>query len=365
MHLGVAERLCRLHDEIRSELALAGLSRIAIALYDERSDILKTFIHSSLGTSPLEHVSARLSEMPTLGQLAATGARRVINDLNVPALAGQEHAMRLVASGYRSSYTVPIVHKGNFYGFLFFNAPEPGFFVPVVVQMIRPYADLIAMAVMRELDTVRMMRAAVRVFRQVSTARDEETGSHLARMARYARLIAAILAGQGRISDEFVEFIFQFCPLHDVGKIAVPDSILLKPGPLTPDEYETMKIHVERGVEMIDMMKRDFNLEGMAHFDMLRNIVAHHHETLDGSGYPKGISGDRIPIEARIAAVADVFDALTSSRPYKKAWSNEDALAHLKAKAGSTFDAECVAALESQLPSILEIQARFAENPFD
>lgn len=350
---------------MRVDFTLAGLSRIAVALYDERSDVLKAFIHSSVSGSPLEHVSARLSELPSLKQLADTGARRVIHDLGIAAQAGQEHAIRLVNSGYRSSYTVPIHHRGSLYGFIFFNANEPSFFSPAVVLKIRPYADLIALSVIRELDTLRMMRAAVRVFRQVSTARDEETGSHLARMARYARLIAARLAGRGRVSDEFVEFLFQFCPLHDVGKVGVPDSILLKPGRLDADEYAIMKTHVARGVEMIGQMKREFQLEGLAHFNMLNAIVAHHHESLDGSGYPQGLTGDDIPIEARIAAVADVFDALTSSRPYKKAWSNEEALAHLQAEAGNKFDPECVAILCEETVAIRDIQTRFSENPFD
>ncbi|MGE5546390.1 MAG: HD-GYP domain-containing protein [Solirubrobacterales bacterium] len=365
MQRGLAERLICLHDEIKGDDLLSSLARIAVALYDDSSDILKTFIHSSDGDSPLDHTVARLSELPTLQQLAWTGARRTVNDMTVPAAKGQEHAIRLVAAGYHSSYTVPIQHKGTFYGFLFFNSLRAGFFTPAVIQRLRPYADLIALVVMRELDTVRMMQAAVKVIRSVSSARDEETGAHLARMARYARLIAAKLADKYGLSDEFVEFVFQFCPLHDVGKVAVPDSILLKPGKLTDEEFGIMKSHVARGVEIIDMMMRDFGLQSMPHFELLRNIVAFHHEAMDGSGYPYKRTGDSIPIEARIAAVADVFDALTSTRPYKKAWSNEDALALLSENAGVKFDPDCVAAMVDNLAAIQEIQAQFAESIFD
>jgi HD-GYP domain-containing protein (c-di-GMP phosphodiesterase class II) len=365
MQRGLAERLICLHDEIKGDSSLAALSRIAVALYDDSSDLLKTFIHSSDGESPLEHVVARMSDMPTLHQLAWTGARRTINDLNAAAEAGQEHAIKLVASGYRSSYTVPIQHKGTFYGFLFFNASMPNFFVAPVVARLRPYAELISMAIMRELDTVRMMQAAVKVIRSVSSARDEETGSHLARMARYARLIAAKLAPAYDLSDEFVEFVFQFAPLHDVGKVSVPDAILLKPGRLTPEEFDVMKLHVDKGVQIIDLMMQDFGLKSMPHFELLRNIVAFHHEALDGSGYPYGIAGGEIPIEARIAAVADVFDALTSQRPYKPAWSNQDALALLQQQSGTKFDADCVAVLAQNMDLIAEIQSRFDETIFD
>ena len=209
------------------------------------------------------------------------------------------------------------------------------------------------------------MQAAVKVIRSVSSARDEETGSHLARMARYARMIAAKLADAKGLSDEFVEYVFQFAPLHDVGKVSVPDAILLKPGRLTFEEFEVMKTHVEKGVHIVDLMVQDFGLKAMPHFDLLRNIVAYHHEALDGSGYPYGLSGDAIPIEARIAAVADVFDALTSERPYKKAWSNDEALELLRSQAGVKFDADCVAALADNPETVADIQARFGETIFD
>lgn len=362
---GLAERLICLHDEIKSDEALAPLGRIAVALYDDSTDLLKTFIHSSDTDNALDHVVARMSDLPTLQQLAWTGARRTINDLDAAASAGKEFAQRLVAMGYKSSYTVPIQHKGTFYGFLFLNAFEANFFSPPVIHRLRPYAELIGLAVMRELDTVRMMHAAIRVIRSVSSARDEETGSHLARMARYARLIAEKLAAKFELSDEFVEFVFQFTPLHDVGKVAVPDSILLKPGRLTDEEFEVMRGHVIKGVEIIDLMMRDFGLKSLPHFDMLRNIVAYHHEALDGSGYPYKKTAEDIPIEARIAAVADVFDALTSVRPYKKAWSNEEALALLSREAGTKFDPDCVAVMVENQQAIQEIQSRFDETFYD
>ena len=365
MPRGLVERLICLHDEIKAIDRMSPLSRIAVALYDDSTDILKTFIHSSDGESPLDHSVAKLSDLPSLQQLAWTGARRVINDMSIPAKAGQPQAERLVLAGYLSSYTVPICHKGVFYGFLFLNSFEPGFFSPEIIHVLRPYAELITMIVMRELDTVRMMQAAVKVIREVSSARDSETATHLARMARYARLIASRLAAKHNFSDEFVEFLFEFCPLHDVGKVAVPDSILLKPGRLEPKEMEVMRTHVARGVQIVDLMMRDFGLRSMPHFEMLRNIVAFHHEAMDGSGYPYQRRGEEIPLESRIAAVADVFDALTSTRPYKTAWSNRQALDLLRQEAGSKFDADCVEVMLENLDAIVEIQSQFNETVFD
>ncbi|MDO8606314.1 MAG: HD domain-containing protein [Phaeospirillum sp.] len=365
MRQGLAERLFCLHDEIKGDGDLTALSRIAVALYDERTDILKTFIHSSDGESPLDHSSAKLANLPSLQELAVTGGRRTINDLKVVAVTGQEHATRLVACGYLSSYTVPVISKGKFFGFLFLNSVCKDFFTPQVIHRLRPYAELIAQIVMRELDTVRMMHAAVKVIRQVSTVRDEETGAHLARMARYSRLIATKMAGPYDLSDEFVEYLFQFTPIHDVGKIAVPDNILFKPGKLTVDEFEVMKRHVARGLEIIDMMAVDFGMQSLAYFTVLRNVIAYHHEALDGTGYPHGLRGDEIPLEARIATVADVFDALTSERPYKKAWTNQQAFDLLSELSGTKFDPDCVAALIDSRVEINEIQARFEQTVFD
>ncbi|MDA8232127.1 MAG: HD domain-containing protein [Magnetospirillum sp.] len=362
---GLNERLICLHDEIKGHHVLRGVNRIAVTLYDERSDILKSFAHSSDGECPFSHLTQRMSDQPVLRQLARTGARRVINDIASTAGRASGHGSLLLASGYLSSYTVPVQHKGTLYGFLFFNSFRAGFFSTRVIQRLRPYAEAIALMVMRELDTVRMMTAAVKVIRQVSSARDEETASHLARMARYAQLIASKLAAGKGLADEFVEFVFQFCPLHDVGKVAVPDSILLKPGNLTDEEVAIMRTHVTSGVKIVDMMIRDFGICSLPHSQMLRNIVGFHHEAIDGSGYPYGLKGLEIPFEARIAAVADVFDALTSKRPYKDAWSNERALDLLRREAGRKLDADCVAIMLENVPAIEDIQSRFGDSATD
>ena len=192
--------------------------------------------------------------------------------------------------------------------------------------------------------------------------RDLETGAHLDRMAHYVRLIALELAERYGFDDEYIEHLFLFAPLHDIGKIGIPDNILLKQGKLTPEEYQVMKTHARKGREIIDAMLDNFGLEGLHNIDMLRNLAHYHHEAVDGSGYPEGLSGEQIPIEARIVAVADVFDALTSRRPYKEAWSNDKAFAGLRRLAGSGLDAECVEALASRRAEVEEVQARFRET---
>jgi HD-GYP domain-containing protein (c-di-GMP phosphodiesterase class II) len=202
----------------------------------------------------------------------------------------------------------------------------------------------------------------VRTAREMMHARDDETGSHLDRMARYARLIALAIADKYGLSDEYIEQIFIFAPLHDIGKIGIPDRVLLKPGKLDDAERALMMTHAQRGRELIDQMLGNFELGDTPHIDILRNIAELHHESVDGSGYPHGIRGADIPIEARIVAVADVFDALTSRRPYKPAWSIDEALAALQRLAGFKLDTDCVAALIEHRDKVEEIQAQFRES---
>lgn len=175
--------------------------------------------------------------------------------------------------------------------------------------------------------------------------RDPETGAHIQRMARYSHIIAV----QMGLRPGHCDLIMKAAPMHDIGKVAIPDHILLKPGKLTPEEFEVMKSHAEAGYQI---------LRGSAS-QMLRiaaGIARSHHEKYDGTGYPLGLSTGMIPLPARIVAVADVFDALTSSRPYKEAWSVEKALQLLTTGSGSHFDPVCISAFMARLDDVRAIR---------
>ena len=143
--------------------------------------------------------------------------------------------------------------------------------------------------------------------------------------------------------------------MHDIGKIGIADSILLKPGKLTTEEFDVMKSHPEIGAEILGDSQVPL-------LKMARTVALHHHEKWDGSGYPFGLKEEDIPIEARIVAMADVFDALTSERPYKKAWTVEAALDYQKEQKGRHFDPTLVDLFQTILPEILQIKERFAEE---
>ncbi len=156
---------------------------------------------------------------------------------------------------------------------------------------------------------------------------DDDTGAHTRRVARSCRLIAQKLG----LSDEQIELLFRAAPLHDVGKIGVSDAILLKPGRLTSEEFDTMKKHCEIGAHLLSEGRSDF-------LETARIIALCHHERFDGTGYPHKLAGEDIPLEGRIVAVADVYDALTNNRPYKKAWPQEEARVEIERQAGKQFD---------------------------
>ena len=181
--------------------------------------------------------------------------------------------------------------------------------------------------------------------------RDPETGAHIQRMAYYSQIIARNLG----LTDKQQRLILEAAPMHDVGKIGIPDYILLKPGKLTPEEFEIMKGHSRLGHELLASSSSEIISAGA-------EIAMTHHEKYDGSGYPHQLSGKAIPIFGRIVAVADVFDALTSERPYKKAWSLEDAVIFLEDGRGKHFDPMCVEAFLAGWDDVVKIRQRFQDE---
>ncbi|MBS0424340.1 MAG: HD domain-containing protein [Proteobacteria bacterium] len=360
--LSLKDKMVSAHRSVQNKFPF--VSRIAIALYDSDTNILKTYMDSSGGDKPLAHYQVSLDNAPSLQEILAKGLPRVVNNLVTFENGTHEHTQRIGRSGYAASYTMPIFHGGEFVGFLFFNSHHADVFTENVLSALDVYGHLFALMIVNELATLKVMNAALKTTSGITHLRDPETGSHLDRMSRYSRIIAEALAGQYDLDDTYIEHIFMFSPLHDIGKIAIPDSILLKPGPLDDRERSIMNTHARRGREMIDDIVMNFGFDSINHINVLRNIAEYHHEAVNGSGYPTGKQHDEIPLEARIVAVADVFDALTSHRPYKEAWSNEKAFVMLKQLAGEKLDIDCVNALIENRQRVEAIQKQFKENSY-
>ena len=216
---------------------------------------------------------------------------------------------------------------------------------PVVRARVRTHLSLVRMDELRETRLQIVQRLG-----RAAEYKDNETGLHVIRMSHFSKLLA-LAAGH---SPAWAEDLLNAAPMHDVGKIGIPDAVLRKPGPLDADEWATMRRHPEIGAEIIGE-----HPSGV--LQLAREIALAHHEKWDGSGYPRGLAGEAIPLSARIVAIADVFDALTTRRPYKEPWPVQDALDHIAAQAGKHFDPALVALFAPLLPQLLEIRARWAE----
>jgi HD-GYP domain-containing protein (c-di-GMP phosphodiesterase class II) len=355
----IGERLVEIHRATR--LTHPDVSRIAVALYDPKTDRLRTFAHSSEGRHPLDNYTAKLAEVPSLRVLAERGEVRAVDNLVEITAATSGHHARAIGEEYRSSLTVPFYRGEDVGGFIFFNSRTRGYFTKDRVQALSLAAELVHALVLETLKPAEMLSSSITVAKDISHYRDEETGAHLDRVANYARIIASDLAEQEELDDEFIEMVFLFAPLHDLGKVAIPDHVLLKPGKLSPDELTIMRTHPDKGVEICDRLLGSLGFVSPQQGRMLRNIIHHHHEAWDGSGYPVGLSGRDIPLESAIVAVADVFDALTSARPYKDPWPAEEAYAFLQKHTGEKFHPDCVEAFMRHKAEVLEIQKRFVD----
>jgi putative two-component system response regulator len=180
--------------------------------------------------------------------------------------------------------------------------------------------------------------------------RDNETGFHVIRMSQYAQRLA-LAAGVDRAT---AEMLLHAAPMHDVGKIGIPDHILLKTGPLSAAEFDVIRQHPLIGAEILGRYESDL-------MHMARQVAITHHEKWDGSGYPHGLAGENIPLVGRIVAIADVFDALTSVRPYKPAWPVEQAIDYLQSQKNLHFDGRLIDCFIAALPKILEIKKKYVE----
>ena len=234
------------------------------------------------------------------------------------------------------------------------------------LDLLEAIASSVAVAAHHELrrrERDGAQHAAILALARLAEQRDNETGKHLERVASYCELVARGLRDDGLhrdvIDEAFVEDLVRSSVLHDIGKVGVPDSILLKPGKLTEREWEIMKTHAELGA--LTLAGAIAESGGHGFLAMGRDIAWCHHERWDGQGYPRGLRGIEIPLSARILALADVYDALTTERPYKSAWSHARAVAWLRAHSGTQFDPDVVAAFLAREGRADAIRARLAD----
>jgi putative two-component system response regulator len=277
----------------------------------------------------------------------------VLLDVMMPGMSGYEVCAALKADTHTEA--IPVV----FVTALTDTADElEGFAAGAVDYITKPVSPPIVRARVRtHLSLVRMdeLRASrLAIVQRLGLAaeyKDNETGMHVIRMSHFSRILG-IAAG---LSEQAADDLLHAAPMHDVGKIGIPDRILQKPGPLDAEEWPVMQSHAAIGADIIGT--HPGGMLALAH-----DIALTHHEKWDGSGYPRGLAGEAIPLAGRIVAVADVFDALTSVRPYKQAWTVEAAVAYLIEQKGRHFEPALVDLFIEQLPAMREVMVRWAET---
>ncbi len=317
-----------LQDEYRIRVATSGEKALKIAYSDEPPDLIL-----------LDIMMPGLSGLEICRRLKANPDRRRIPVIFVTAMSSPEDEQRGLETGAVDYITKPI---------------SP----PIVKARVRTHLALYDQS--RELErmvahrTQELLNTRQQIIRRLGRAaefKDNETGNHVLRMSHYARLIAEAHG----LGPEASTIIFHTAPMHDIGKIGIPDSILLKPGKLDAEEWKVMHQHPLMGAEIIGKHENEL-------LETARIIALSHHEKWDGNGYPLGLKGEDIPLEGRIVAIADVFDALVSERPYKKAVPLDEALAYMDTQSGLHFDPALMEAFRAALPEILRIREVYADE---
>lgn len=286
----------------------------------------------------------------------------VISDWSMPRMTGIE-LCRQIRKRHCSSYIYIILltgHDGTESVVEGLDAGADDF----LVKPFDPHELHVRLRVGERILSLESRDVTIFTLAKLAESRDPETGAHLERIREYCRIVAEYLLDHGpyrdQIDGDYVQLVYLTSPLHDIGKVGIPDNVLLKPGPLTPEEFEVMKKHAEIGFDTLDSVVR---ARPDAEFlRMARDIAGSHHEKFDGSGYPQGKSGLDIPLCGRIVALADVYDALTTKRVYKPAFSHEKARSIIVEGRGKHFDPVIVDAFLANEERFAAIRCRFDDG---
>jgi len=284
-----------------------------------------------------------------------SGMPRVINDLELYLDGREIHEYNriLLEEGVRSSITFPLIKNDMLIGIIFFSSDQKNVYRQEHQEFLRTLANSIMLSLEKSLLIDEMVVSSTLALATLAEERDNETGLHLVRMKKYATMLAELLMKNGtflyRIDSDFINTLERFSPLHDIGKVAISDSILLKPGKLTKVEFDIMKTHTTYGGKVLRLADENVKKQGRSIFGMGIEITEGHHERWDGAGYPFARSGDNIPLSARIVALADVLDALTSKRPYKEALSFEVSASMIIGESGTHFDPRIIEVFQDNL----------------
>ncbi|WP_139902501.1 HD domain-containing phosphohydrolase [Clostridium thermarum] len=327
-------------------------SYIGVALVKEGGKMLEASYGISNGKVeglPKNLIGKRyLLDKTSLKSIIETGNPRMINDLEeyVKGRPVKEYNRVILEAGIRSSITLPLIANNKPVGIIFFSSVEKNIYNTEHMKFLEVITKSVSISFERNLFMDNLLYSSILALAKLAEARDEDTGEHLERMKVYSKHIAQFLYEDSlykeQITLEYIDDIERFSPMHDIGKVGIRDGILLKPAKLTEEEFEEMKQHTIFGGKVLRAAEENIMLSGRSIFKVGIDIAEGHHEKWDGSGYPRGKAGEDIPLSARIVAVADVFDALTTERPYKVPYTFEATYDFMIEGSGKHFDPEII-----------------------
>lgn len=293
----------------------------------------------------------------SLIDIVKTGEPRVINDLesHVEGEYRRKYNDIILKAGVRSSITLPLIAGNRCIGFIFFSSDKKNIYNDRHIKFLSLLGSSISIAFQKNIFIEDLLYSSLLALTKISEEKDQDTGEHLVRMREYSTKLTKLMKRDSRfkhrIDSKFVIDIEKFSPMHDIGKVGIPDRILLKPGKLSYDEFEVMKTHTTNGAKVLREAENNIKRSGKSMFEMGIDIAETHHEKWDGSGYPKGLKGSEIPLAGRIVALADVLDALLTRRPYKEPFSFERAMEIIHEGKGNHFDPDIVEIFEDNIDS--------------
>jgi len=350
------ELLKEIMDTVDSKLPI---DRLSFAFIDTTGNVIAETASTKLGNIFLDAGFADKLDNRSLKELVKSKEYRIINDLedHYHNKRKSEATRLLLKEGIRSNLTAPIEFSDKVVGFIFFASSKKNIYSQYHINLAKRIVNILKQNIFSHYIVQQIIASTSNGFVKLVEGKDNETGDHISRVANVSGLIAKKLSFiNSDITPKFIRELYLFAPLHDIGKVGIPDEILLKPGKLTKEEYDIMKKHVTIGENIInDMNKNIENLSDLSLLNTAINIISGHHEKFDGSGYPRGKKGKNISLAGRIVAVADVFDALMSKRPYKDAFSFEESFNLIKKGSGNHFDPEIVEMFESSIKEVKEI----------
>lgn len=338
--------------------------KVGLALVDEDEEFINN--RKVISEKPLLHRGYEIPYNKTdLDEIINMGLPKVINNLDVyfEKNPTSEWPKLMLGEDVLATLILPLKVGNRGIGVIFFCHRDPNIYLQPHVDFLRFVSTHLSTVfeksfLMRELALTTVMGLA-----NLAEKRDMETGQHIKRIKYYSRTLAVELATNSRykkeIDEEFIQDIYDFSPLHDIGKVGISDAILRKPDKLTSEEFEEMKKHTVIGKEILEAIEENLKKKGFSFFKMGIEIVHYHQEKFDGSGYPEGLKGEKIPLSARLVSVCDVFDACSLARVYKRAYSLEECYHIVEEGKGTHFDPVIVEAFMNIRDKIETIYHRF------